>query len=162
MKELEQGNAEKILESESLFDEARSYLKSSQPSKALPLIERALQLRPPTSDLRLHHLWARLQLIPNEGIAEYLKSIEADLNRIPPEDRHNSMYYFVKGLYSKVVGDFNAAEKHIKHALSITGNFIEAQRELNILELQKKSNKNVDILNADLKDVVGMLFKKKK
>lgn len=162
IKELEQGNAEKILESESLFEEGKSFLKSSQPLKALPLFEKAMVLRPPTSEIRLHLLWAKLQSVPQDDVEKYLQTIEADLNRIPPEDRHNSTYYFVKGIYSKIVGDLNAAEKHIKHALSITANFIEAQRELNILELQKKSTKNVDLLNADLKDVVGMLFKKKK
>jgi len=162
LKELEKGFAEKILESESYFEEGKSLLKSNQPTKAVNAFETAMSLRPPTSELRLYLLWAKILSVPQTGIERYLTEIEADLNRIPPEDRHNSTYYFVKGLYLKQIGDLESAEKTIRHALSLTPNFMEAQREINILSLQKKSNKQVDLLNADLKDVVGMLFKKKK
>lgn len=162
LKELEKGFAEKILESESLFEEGRSMLKANQPIKARQLFETGMKLRPPTSEMRLQYIWAKLLTIPTSDIEHYLKELEADLNRIPPEDRHNSTYYFVKGLYLRQIGDLDSAEKTIKHALSITPNFIEAQRELHIVSLQKKSSKPVDFMNADLKDVVGMLFKKKK
>jgi curved DNA-binding protein CbpA/FixJ family two-component response regulator len=163
LKELEKGFAEKILESESLFEEGRSFLKANQPAKARPLFEQGMALRPPTSEMRLQYIWSKLLTIPsNNNIESYLKELEADLNRIPPEDRHNSTYYFVKGLYLRQIGDLDSAEKTIKHALSITPNFIEAQRELHIVTIQKKSSKPVDFMKADLKDVVGMLFKKKK
>lgn len=162
LKELEKGFAEKILESESLFEEGRSFLKANQAAKALQYFEKSMTLRPPSSEIRLHLMWSKLLCIPASNIEVYLKTIEADLNRIPPEDRHNSTYYFVKGLYLRQIGDLESAEKTIKHALSLTPNFIEAQRELHIVTLQKKSSKPVDLLNADLKDVVGMLFKKKR
>ncbi len=162
IKELEKGFAEKILESESLFEEGRSFLKANQAAKALEYFETAMALRPPTSEMRLHLMWAKLLTIPSSDIETYLKNIEADLNRIPPEDRHNAIYYFVKGLYLRQIGDYDTAERTVKHALSITPNFIEAKRELHIITLQKKSNQKVDILKADLKDVVGMLFKKKR
>jgi len=162
LKELEKGFAEKILESESLFEEGCSFLKANQPARALPLFEKAMALRPPTSELKLHFLWAKLLLEPTSNIEEYFKGLESDLNRIPPEDRHNSTYYFVKGLYLRQIGDLDSAEKTVKHALSLTPTFIEAQRELHMISLQKKSAKPVDIMKADLKDVVGMIFKKKK
>lgn len=162
LKELEKGFAEKILESESLFEEGRSFLKANQAARALPLFEKAMTLRPPTSELKLHFLWSKLLLAPTSNIEAYFKGLEADLNRIPPEDRHNSTYYFVKGLYLRQIGDLDSAEKTVKHALSLTPSFIEAQRELHMITLQKKSSKPVDIMKADLKDVVGLLFKKKK
>ncbi len=162
LKELEKGFAEKILESESLFEEGRSFLKANQAAKALQLFEKAMSLRPPTSDLKLHFLWSKLLVAPTSNIETYFKGLEADLNRIPPEDRHNSTYYFVKGLYLRQIGDLDSAEKTVKHALSLTPSFIEAQRELHIITLQKKSSKPVDFMKADLKDVVGMLFNKKK
>lgn len=121
-----------------------------------------MSLRPPTSDMRLHLIWAKLLTVPTSDVENYFKNLEADLNRIPPEDRHNSTYYFVKGLYLRQIGDLDSAEKTVKHALSLTPSFIEAQRELHIITLQKKSSKPVDIMKADLKDVVGLLFKKKK
>lgn len=162
LKELEKGIAEKILESESLFEDGRALLKTNQAAKALVLFEKAMSLRPPTSDMRLHLIWAKLLTVPTHDVENYFKTLEADLNRIPPEDRHNSTYYFVKGLYLRQIGDLDSAEKTVKHALSLTPNFIEAQRELHIITLQKKSSKPVDIMKADLKDVVGLLFKKKK
>ncbi len=162
LKELEKGFAEKILESESLFEESKSYLKSNQSAKAIPLLEKAMQLRPATSEIRLHHMWAKILNIPANGIEIFLKDIESELNRIPPEDRHNTTYYFVKGLYMKQVGDYEQAEKNMKQALSMQSNNMEAKRELSMISLQKKSSKPVDLMNADLKDVVGLLFKKKK
>ncbi len=162
LKELEKGFAEKILESESLFEEGKSFLKSNQPQKAIPLLEKAMSLRPPTAEIRLHYLWGKILIPQAQNVESYLKDIESDLNRIPPEDRHNTTYYFVKGLYLKQIGDLEQAEKNMKQALSMQSNNVEAKRELNIISLQKKSSKPVDIMNADLKDVVGMLFKKKK
>lgn len=161
LKELEHGEAEKILESESLFDEGKSLLSSNQAVKALAILEQAMKLRPPTSEMRLYHLWAKV-LSPAENMEEHLRSIETGLNKIPPEDRHNAYYYFVKGLYAKQLGDFEQASRHLKHACSLVANFKEAKRELNLVELQMKSNKKIDIFKADLKDVVGLLFKAKK
>lgn len=161
LKELEHGEAEKILESESLFDEGKSLLGSNQTAKALALFEKAMGLRPPTSEMRLYHLWAKV-LTPAENMEEHLKLIETGLNKIPPEDRHNAYYYFVKGLYAKQLGDFDHASRHLKHAISLVSNFKEAKRELNLVELQIKNHKKFDIFKADLKDVVGLLFKAKK
>ncbi len=161
LKELEHGEAEKILESESLFEEGKSMLTSNQAFKALALFSQAIKLRPPTSEIRLYFLWAKI-LSPVEGnIKEHLLSIETDLNRIPPEDRHNATYYFVKGLYFKQIGDFEQSVRNLKHANSLVPNFKEARRELNVVELHLKKNRPVDLLKADLKDVVGLLFKKK-
>lgn len=162
LKELEKGFAEKILESESLFEEGKSLLQSNQPQKAISFLEKAMSLRPPTAEIRLHYLWGKILIPQTQNVESYLKEIEADLNKIPPEDRHNTTYYFVKGLYLKQIGDLEQAEKSMKQALSMQSNNVEAKRELNIISLQKKTSKPVDIMNADLKDVVGMLFKKKK
>lgn len=163
LKELEHGEAEKILESESLFEEGKSLLSSNHASKALALFDKALKLRPPTSEIRLYYLWAKILSPPQGDIKEYLLSIESDLNKIPPEDRHNATYYFVKGLYFKQIGDFDQASRALKHANSLVPNFKEAKRELNVVELHQKNNsKPVDLLKVDLKDVVGLLFKKKR
>jgi hypothetical protein len=39
--------------------------------------------------------------------------------------------------------------------------FLEAKRELHLLNIANK-NKSVDLLRGDLKDVVGLIFGKKK
>src|SRR5690606_23824106 len=122
----------------------KSFLSSNQAAKALALFEQAMALRPPTAELRLYHLWAKL-LTPTDNMEELLRSIESGLNKIAPEDRHNAYYYFVKGLYAKQLGDFDQASRHLKHACSLIANFKEAKRELNLIELQMKSNKKIDI-----------------
>ena len=103
-------------------------------------------------------LWRRPEA---HGNRDYLQDVQEELTKIPPEERHNAIYYFVKGLFNKQLGDQEQALHNIKHAVSMQPNFLIAKRELRLIELQEK-NKPVDLLNADLKDVVGLLFKRKK
>jgi hypothetical protein len=72
------------------------------------------------------------------------------------------MYYFVKGLLLKYTDEIENSRKCFAHAVAIDHDFIDARRELNLLRLSKQNNKPTDLLRGDLKDVVGMLFKKKK
>jgi hypothetical protein len=67
----------------------------------------------------------------------------------------------VKGLFQKNLGDIEGAQSNFTHAIALNAEFIEAKRELNLVSISNKS-KDVNILSGDLKDVVGMLFKKKK
>jgi CheY-like chemotaxis protein len=162
IKELEQGQADKILQSETLFEEAKVLLKSSQAKRAIPILEEAISLRPPPAELILHLLWAKmLNLSAYSDQGKVFNEIENGLNKVPPEDRHTAIYYFVKGLFQRLIGENDMAKSNLKHALALSPNFIEARRELNILEI-KGDNKPVDLLHADLKDVVGQLFKKKR
>lgn len=164
LKELEVGQAEKILQSEAIIEEAKNLLKSGNAQKALERFRHAATLRPPSADLQMHIIWAELATAgPNNPKSnEVIAKAEMDYNRIPPEDRHNPLFYFVKGLLFKHKGDFVMAMDSIAHAVSVKPEFIEAKRELNLLQIsQKKASQNVNILKADLKDVVGMLFKRK-
>lgn len=162
LKELEQGRAEKILQSEALFEEAKVLIKASQATKALEKLRQAMSMRPPTSDLILHNIWARLMtLSAAQDQQKELLDIEASLGKIPPEERHSAIYYFVKGLFQKYLGDVDLATRNLQHALSMMPTFIEAKRELNVLRSSTKS-KPVDIFKDDLSSVVSSLFKKKK
>jgi DNA-binding response OmpR family regulator/curved DNA-binding protein CbpA len=162
MKELETGQAQLRLQAESLFEEAKELMGQRQYIKAKELMIEASQLCPPTSELKLHILWVILALGSQSQDNKELAEVSENLNRVPPEDRHNAIYYFVKGLLQKQLGQLDLAKGNIAHAVSIQPNFVEAKRELNVLNLGAKNNKPVDILNADLKDVVGSLFKKKR
>ena len=89
-----------------------------------------------------------------------IQAVRDQLASIPPEDRHSPIFFFVKGLLSVASNESEQARKNFEHAISMDPNFIEARRELNVLRLTKtKSN---DLLKADLKDVVGALFGKRK
>lgn len=162
LKELEQGRAEKILQSEALFEEGKAHLKAGQVLKAQEKFKVAMSLRPPSSELILHSLWARLMsLSQTKDQQKELMEIEAGLGRIPPEERHSAIYYFVKGLFQKYLGETELAKRNIQHALSLNQNFVEAQRELNLMK-SAVQNKPVDIFRDDLSTVVTSLFKKKK
>lgn len=161
LKEIEQGKAEKILQSEGLSDEGKSALKSGQIGKAIEKFKAAVALRPPTSDLNLHLLWAKLiQYSSSPAGPEELQSLQEDLNRIPPEDRHSAMYYFVKGLLQKCLGDLPSAKRNLQHAVSLAPGMVAAQRELNLVK-NTPEDRPVDIFKDDLSKVVSHIFKKK-
>lgn len=159
IKEIEMGRAEKILQAEALFEEGKAILTTGQAQKALDKFKLAQSLKPPSSDLLVHIAWALLVSSEQNKASSQVQEAAAILTKIAPEDRHNASYYFVKGFYQKMSGDFVAAKKNVLHAISLKPRFIEAERLLRFLEMQK-SSKTVDILNSDLKDVVGSLFKK--
>jgi CheY-like chemotaxis protein len=162
LRELENGRAEAVLQAEQLAEQARAFLSAGDISRGRIAIEEAIAMAPPTSDLRLLHNWARLKAPGIERNKEALEEIRESMSKIPAEDRHHALYYFVKGLLQKASLDPEGARRSYEHAISIETAFIDARRELNILINQDTNSKPVNILSGDLKDVVGMLFKKKK
>ena len=85
------------------------------------------------------------------------------ISAVPPEDRHNAVYFFVKGLVQKASGDFDGARRSLDQSVGIEQNFVDAKRELNVLSLQAgRLEKPVDLLKGDLKDVLGVLLGGKK
>jgi curved DNA-binding protein CbpA len=159
VKELEMGRAEKILQAEALFEAGKSLLTSGQSAKALEKFRAAEALKPPSSDLLIHLAWALLTGLEQDANSAVSVEAERILGRIPPEDRHNATYYFVKGYLQRIQGDLNSAKKNVAHALALKPKFIEAERLLRFLDLQQKGTKP-DLLHGDLKNVVGALFKK--
>ncbi len=161
IRDLEQGKAEAVLKAESLTERGKTFLKKGEIAQAREFFDEAIKLAPPNSELRLLALWAAVKSpADKKPTADDLKK---DLNEIPPEDRHNSTYYFVKGLIQKMAHQREEAMKSFQHALHIDSSFINARRELNFLKSEaQQKNKSVDIFKSDLKDVVGMLFRRKK
>ncbi|PIU01166.1 MAG: hypothetical protein COT74_01285 [Bdellovibrionales bacterium CG10_big_fil_rev_8_21_14_0_10_45_34] len=160
-KELEQGKAESILAAEGLIEDGRALLKNAHFSKAHEKFEKAKTLIPMTTELKLLTLWSVLAGWSKSSDPTQLPGIYQEINKVPPEDRHSGVYHFVKGLLHKHTSEFDIAKKCFKQALFLIPDFREAQRELNVIDISDKS-KSVDLLHGDLKDVVGLLFKKKK
>ncbi len=159
IKEIDMGRAEKVLQAEALLEEGKALLASGQAVKSLEKFHASEDLKPPSSDLLIHMAWAIL--LSSEQGASGVGSEEGEeiLSKIPPEDRHNASYYFVKGFLQKLKGDYVAAKKNILHSLSLKPKFIEAERLLRFLDAQK-SSKSVDLLHGNLTDIVGAFFKK--
>lgn len=159
--ELEKGRAEAQLEAENLSELARPLLSKGDVKKALELLEQAEKLAPMSSETRTLLLWAKLKSPGAERDSRLHQSIKEQLAAIPPEDRHSANFFFVRGLLMRVTGDLESAKRNFEHVLSQNGDFIEARRELNYIH-QSTTPQKTNILNGDLKDVVGMFFKKKK
>jgi CheY-like chemotaxis protein len=161
--ELDRTRSNAALNAEQFCENARTCLSKGEIGQARTFIEQALKLSTATSEMNLLHMWVRLKDIETTKNQQLLEEIRDNLSRIPAEDRHNATYYFIKGLLQSATNDIAGAKRSLEHAITFDPNFIDARRELNILTLRKNElNKPVDILRGDLKDVVGLLFKKRK
>jgi CheY-like chemotaxis protein len=159
--ELDKGKAESILEAERLSEQARPLLSQGDIKRAKDLLDRAVKLALPTTETKLLHIWARLKSPGAELDRALVEKIKEELGQIPPEDRHDAMFFFVRGMFLKTVGDFDGSKRNFEHVIGQLPNFIDARRELNLLQA-KMGSKPVDLLRGDLRDVVGRLFKKKR
>ncbi len=159
--ELEKGKASAILEAEQLIETARPLLTTGDFKKANEMLEKAIKLAPPTSEARLLLMWSRMKSKPSGDTNEKVRD---ELGQIAPEDRHGPIYYFVRGLNLRLLGDIENAKKNLAHATSLDPDFIDAKREMVLVNNTKPAAgaSSDSLLRGDLKDVVGMLFKKKK
>jgi len=160
--ELEQGRAEMVLQAESLSEQAKTYLAKGDFKRARSLLEQAHTLAPPSAEQKLLLMWAKIKTQVKSGDSAFSNEIKDQMSQLPPEDRHTAMYHFIKGLLLRYNNDADMARKCFEHALAVDAQFLDARRELNLIKLAKKNEKPTDLMRADLKDVVGMLFKKKK
>ena len=159
--EIERGRADKILAAEQLVEQAPGLLSKGDIRKARELLEEAIKLAPPTSETRLLYMWARLKTPNSDKDSVLLDQLREDLAKVPPEDRHNATYLFVKALLLKANQDFDGAKRSFEHCVSMFPDFIDGRRELAAINALTSKGSG-GLLNGDLKDVVGMLFKKKK
>ncbi len=155
LQELEAGQSEKIIQGDQLFEAGKKLLHEGQYSQAKRQLQKALKLAD-GPEIKIHAIWAEIKTTPNpmEG---FITDIDKRLNQIPIESRDSASYYLVRGLYYKMLRDIEKSKKYFNTALNIDSGFISARRELSQL---KSKREQTSILSADLKDVVGFLFKK--
>lgn len=157
--ELEQGRAEKIIEAEQMMEQARACLTKGDVRRAREMLEDAVTYVPMTTDLRLLLMWAQIKSSGADKDTALVAKLKDQLSAVPPEDRHNAVYFFVKGLVLKAAGDFDGSRRSLDQSIGIEPNFVDAKRELNVLSLQAgRTDKPVDLLKGDLKDVLGALL----
>jgi CheY-like chemotaxis protein len=142
-----------------LFEEAKNLLQRSQYKQAFDKLVQAMAIDRNLEKGRLFKAWAQLGALEVAGQREQkIKEIEIEMVQISPEDKMDALYYFVMGLLSKAKGDQIGARKHLEKAIAIDNTLIYARRELTMITniAQKK-----DVLQADLRDLVGGFFKKR-
>ena len=158
LRELEVGQAEKLIQADSLIDRARNHLSKGEISQASEILKKARQLGTESIDVMILSIWCDLKATKNPT-ERFLKEIEKRLQQIPLQSRDTAAYYHTRGLFFVTLGDNQKAIKYFKTALTMDTGFINSRRELSALE--KRKNEVTNIFQADLKDVVGMLFKRK-
>lgn len=155
-----QGNAEKKLLAAKLFEEARQALMKSQFREAQEKMKTVGDLDKRIAGFNIMKAWSRLGGIDNNPAkAEVIREVELELLQIEPEERLDALYSFVQGLLAKAKQDSVVAKKFFEKALAMDSSLLVARRELSLLQAQNK--KQPDLFNADLRTLVGNLFRKK-
>lgn len=155
--ELKKQQSEQSAQADSILDEALSCLMRGDISNAQEKISEANKMGT-SSKGNILQAWCYIKSRKQSPVA-----ISQLLHSVSNEDRNSVLYFHVKGLLHASQGEFDKAIVTLKNALNRDPNFISSRRELTLIEQKmgnsKKSSKN--ILTADLKDVVGLFFKKK-
>lgn len=151
-------SAEKKLKANSFFEDAKKHLHTNANKKALEAIQQAFALEPDGYQMRLYLAWAKLVNITEASKTVQLKEIEVELTQVPPDEKYDSVFPFVLGLFAKIRGDVNSARRSFQKSLAIDATYLPAKRELNLLEV---THRKQDIMKMDLKDVVSGFFKRK-
>ncbi|MFP5519523.1 MAG: response regulator [Bdellovibrionia bacterium] len=157
----QKAEAEKKLKANALFEEGRKLLEKGSSQKALGLLSEAYALNPTAYQIHLMLAWAKVGLVEKEEGQKkliQLKDVEIEMTQVSPDEKYDSLFPFVMGLYSKARGDLNSAKRSFQKSIAIDSSFLPAKRELSLLESGKGKG---DLLKMDLKDVVSGFFKKR-
>lgn len=146
------------LKASSQFDEAKNLLQKSQFKDALQRLQKAIEIDSTLDKVRLYLIWAKLGSIEPASKLTVLKEVEFEMLQISPEDKFDSLFNFVMGLYAKARGDNQSAKRSFEKAVAMDNSMIVARRELTVLS--SLTTGKTDLLNSDLKSLVGSLFKK--
>lgn len=151
--ELDHGRADLIIKSENLFERGSLLLQNKKYNEACELFDEVYQLNVYNDDFFIYYVWALIQRgAPSSQVKKLIDLTEEFISRIPQESRHNSNYFYIKGLFHKLNKDYKKAIVAFKHAFTLNPDFKPAQLEW--LSLEKK------IGNKDNDGFLGM-FKKK-
>ena len=157
LRELEVGKTEQLLKADQNVQKAKNFLLKGQHGKASPILQEALGLNSDSSEAQILMVWCDLKRTKKISDS-FLTDIDRRLQLIPLASRDIASYYHTKGLYFKAQGDRHKAIKYFKTSLSRDSTYINSRRELASIESVKEK---ASIFQTDLKDVMGMFFKKK-
>lgn len=154
----QRSEAEAKLKATALMEEVKKALQYTQYAKALEILNEVSTLNPQMQQLHLYSSWAKLGTVDPARKAFILKEVELELLQVPPDERYDTLFPFVIGLFNKTKGDLVAARKSFEKSVALDPSFIPARREISVLSSQTKKQ---DVFNMDLKQVVSGFFKKR-
>lgn len=155
LKIMEVKKMEQITKAQRLIDEAVNHMIRGDYKSAETPIHMAVEITPYFPRTKLSLTWLNLKLkklTPQDALKNILS--------LPNEEKDTALYMHVKGLCHLAINETDKALQSFKNALAKDSNFVAARREMSLITTDEKKQ-SVNILNADLKDVVGMFFSKK-
>lgn len=154
----QKSEAEAKLKSASLMEEVKKALQYNQFAKALDFLSEVSKLNLQVQQFHLYSSWAKLGAMDPAKKQFVMKEVELELMQVPPDERYDTLFPFVIGLFNKTKGDLVAARKSFEKSVALDPSFIPARREISVLTAQTKKQ---DVFNMDLKQVVSGFFKKR-
>jgi CheY-like chemotaxis protein len=151
--------SEAKLQASGLVENAKKALYLNQYAKAMEHLSLAASLGVQVQHLNICLTWAKLGLADATKKQVSIREIELELSQVPPEERYDTLFSFVMGIFSKAKGDFVLARKSFEKSIALDSTFIPARRELSLLDSNKPQKQ--DVFNMDLKQVVSGFFKKR-
>ncbi|NJL25193.1 MAG: hypothetical protein HC902_08455 [Calothrix sp. SM1_5_4] len=146
---------ERARKANELISQGLDFLRKGQFKKAQEVLVEAGRNHPSTLQF-LVSTWAEVKATPGiskSRLFDLLKKVES----LSPEDRRSAYYFMVLGVVKKALGD-SSAQAAFERVVEMDSQFVEARRELNSFT---QPTKKVDILHADLGEIVSQLFRRK-
>lgn len=158
-KELEQGSAADNLRAEVQFEQALGMINRGQYKDAETLLENMKKFKVFVGQIKIHLIWAKIKANPTKALSSVqLNEVKNLLVQVPPEDRHCAAFFYVKGLYSKAVGDNKKAYTFFRNAIATNPNMAEAKRDLSLLVKEVQSQQRA---SGDWSNFMAKMFKSK-
>lgn len=159
LKSLESAKYETALQSEMLMDKAIQLLKNRKFPEALDLLKKVKKSDSHPSLFDLYYIWAHLKIGPvNSKFEEFHQKLHSWIQQVPQEDRHNALYFFIKGLFYTSTGYTKKSLENFQKAIALDPSFIEARREMVKAHGPKTKGKN-SVDKTQLTKVFSQIFK---
>jgi len=132
-------NLPTLLEAENMFLRGEVFLKRGEHAKAIECFTNAHQGNPGEPQYRAYLAWARFddpQARKENLVRETLRTIEEVLRERPKFVRG---FYWV-GLMWKFLNEADKAERAFREAVTLDTSFIDAGRELRLIEMRKSKH----------------------
>ena len=130
LKKLKEGSKADSLENAVILNNAKDLIEKKDFQAALPVLSDLKDKKFSGSEVALHYCWAYLKTVDRFKSSTEENQILSTINRVSVEDKYTHLYYFCKGLYSRVKKDFLLAQQNLNRCLSMNPNFLPARTEL--------------------------------
>ena len=139
--ELEHGQAERIIKSENLYERGLMLLNNNKYNEACECFDEVYKINLFNNDFLVYYCWALMKrATPASQRPKLLSVLDDFISRIPTEARHNSSYFYVKGLYLKARGNYEKALIAFKHSFTLNPDFKPAHIEWMSVENKLKNS----------------------